>query len=173
MQTTRRMTLYHGTKISRAQEIDRCQLISVSAESCYAFDKSLSATKGFVYLTSNPGLAAYYGNMYAVYGGEDAFCIYEMSIDYNELCIDDDELVMRHGVGPGHCFSLEQAMDITQTCRIDRDLVIGGDVLQHLILPSNISRNRIPVVRELIRYRRSGQLDDAIALSRMLPWQIC
>lgn len=173
MTTTHRMTLYHGTKISRSQEIDRCKLISVSAESCYEFEKPFSPTKGFVYLTSNPGLAAYYGNLFAVYGGEETFCIYEVNIDSNELCIDDDELVMRYGVGPGHHFSLEEVMDITQTCRIDRDLIIGSDVTQQLILPSNLSRNRIPVVSQLISYRRSERSGDAITLSLMLPWQIC
>lgn len=76
--------LYHGTLYSRAEKINVSGKIVTDAPSPLTFGAGLDTEKGFIYLTTNPAYAVYFGNLYAVHCNEEKFCVYEVIIKKSE-----------------------------------------------------------------------------------------
>ena len=165
------VTLYHGTPISRALEINRMGKISPAADSMIDVTDELKTTPGFVYLTTNPGVAAYYGNMLAYQHEETMFCIYKIVISRTVLETDYDELVMRYGFARGAEINLDDSVRLTQCCRTPVDLFLGREIRHHIILPSRYLFGRDPAVSKLLNSKRADALELAIDVARELPWQ--
>ena len=166
MDTKEFLTLYHGTTFSRAQEIARTGKISNCAVSMMNVSDELKTTKGYVYLTSNPGNAAYYGKILAVQYQEASLCIYKITIARAALETDYDELRMRYDFPADQIVSPEDGIDITQSCRTAECLTLGIEVMHKLTLATRSAEGSA-----LIRLRRRRCLDDAITLASELPWQ--
>lgn len=165
------LTLYHGTPGSRARDIISTGRISCRATSMMKVYDELKTTPGFVYLTINPSVAVYYGNMLAVVHREEVFSIYQLTIATSDLETDYDELCMRFSFQQGQTCSLAESLNTTQCCRISRDLLLGREVTHQVEFASNISRERSPLVNQLLALRRRPDLEDAKNLSGQLAWQ--
>lgn len=154
MTTKEFLTLYRGTTFSRAQEIARTGEISNRAVSMMNVSDELKTTEGYVYLTSNPGNAVYYGNGLALMNKEDQFCIYRCVLDIGELSADMDELNIQRNVPHDEQVTAQESLLEVLICRINRSLVLGTDIRDYLFLPSR-RQGYIQSVTDLINLRRA------------------
>lgn len=164
------LTLYHGTTISRAQEIMRTRKLSAHAETLMQVRDELKTTPGYVYLTQSPALAAYYGNMLAIVHHEAQFCIYKVTVKAERLEVNYDNLRILNTLRNIEIKSPAEALRLTQSCRVAADLHLGTEVTHAAYFPSNMSEERTQVVRELLALRRPEKLSKAITLAQQLPW---
>lgn len=169
------MKLYHGTVHSLSEEIERCGKIAHLVHRPFYEGDDLSTTDGFVYLTDNVGYAAYLAQKNAVYyRNEDMCTVYLVEVNDSELLADVDQLRMKHGmtVAAAQKLTAKQSLQISQSCAIDRSLLIGLDVKAKLVLPSGSNREHsdYKLMSNLRQLRKLGDSNNAINLLTPADW---
>ena len=160
------MKLYHGTPASNLNSILSNGLkLNQKSE----FSEDSKTEQGYIYLTDNIAVAAYYGNMQAILNEEPCqeYIIFEVEIEENELLIDYDEIKYifdEYGIRL-NISNVEECLDLIHCCRISRS--IKKEIKQYTRkLPENIHTEYITSLRE----RNKENKLKANELSKKLNW---
>ena len=160
------MKLYHGTPASNLNSILSNGLkLNQKSE----FSEDSKTEQGYIYLTDNIAVAAYYGNMQAILNEEPCleYIIFEIEIEENELLIDYDEIkytLEDCGISQ-NISNVEECLDLIHCCRISKP--IKKEITQYTRKPpENIHNEYISSLQN----RNKENKFKANELSKKLNW---
>ena len=160
------MKLYHGTPASNLDSIlsDGLKLNQNSE-----FSEDSKTEQGYIYLTDNIAVAAYYGNIQTASNNNSCqdYIIFEVEIDENELLIDYDEIkytLEEYGISQ-NISNVEECLDLTHCCRISRP--IKKEIKRYTRKPPENIHNKYVTS---LRTRNKETKLEANNLSKKLNW---
>ncbi|MCY9763253.1 hypothetical protein M5X06_21975 [Paenibacillus alvei] len=175
------MRLYIGTSEERGHSIlveglIRCQVDRIYEEEDFG---EFETTDGYVYLTNDVTMAAYYGNKAQIISESAGAYLYlfEVEIDEGELLPDLDELKVEATFRPelhnkAADFSVAYSINELASVRIDRDLSVDRDVVRYAKLPCTINFEdpMLEITKRCISSRKSRQPEVKFELIQLIPW---
>lgn len=173
------LILFHGTSYKRGKNIIKEKRIRVDASKIYDYTHPMPTTHGFIYLTPDIAIAAFYGNIASIYDKDKEFIVFKIKVDKNLLKPDYDEKNYTLKFKKKESLTLDESLKLLKSCAIDRDICFENFESYYVVIPttlyplndSDLKRKQLyKDVRELLNKREIDDMEFRNYFMSKLDW---